>query len=65
MTECEKNGKDLKDQLDKRKLADEVKKIKDKLDDCEKTGKDLQEQLDKSEQEKNDYKDKLDEYEKK
>ncbi|WP_342146329.1 hypothetical protein [Rickettsiella endosymbiont of Aleochara curtula] len=65
LTECEKNGKDLKDQLDKRKLEDEVKKIKDKLDDCEKKGKDLQEQLDKSEQEKNDYKEKLDEYDKK
>ncbi len=65
LTVCEKKGKELKDELDKKKLEDEVKKVKDKLDECEKKGKELKEQLDKSEQEKNDYKTKLDEYEKK
>lgn len=62
---CEKKGKELKDELDKKKLEDEVKKVKDKLDECEKRGKELKEQLDKSEQEKNDIKTKLDEYENK
>ena len=61
---CEKKGKELKDELDKKKLEDEVKKVKDKLDDCEKRGKELKEQLDKSEREKNEYKDKLDEFNK-
>lgn len=62
---CEKTGKELKDELDKKKLEDEVKKVKDKLDDCEKQAKELKEQLDKSELEKDDLKNKLDEYEKK
>ncbi|GEM_PF-1966072 len=33
---CEKKDKELKDELDKRKLEDAIKKVKDKLDDCEK-----------------------------
>lgn len=64
LDDCEKKGKELRGELDKKKLEEEVKKIKDKLDECEKRGKDLKEQLDKSEKEKNDYKEKLDEYEK-
>jgi hypothetical protein len=47
---CEKKGKELKDELDKKKLEGEINKVKDKLDDCEKQGKELKEQLDKSEQ---------------
>lgn len=61
---CEQKGKTLEDELDKKKLEGEVKDIKDKLVDCEKKGKELKEQLDKSEQEKNDYKEKLAECEK-
>lgn len=65
MDACEKKGKELKDELDLKRLEGEVKEVKDKLNDCEKHGKELKEQLDKSEQQKNELKNKLGEYEKK
>lgn len=56
---CEKKGKELKDELDKKKLEEEMIKVKDNWDECEKRGQELKEQLSRSEQEKNNYKSQL------